>query len=73
MRKRTLSEFVYEAQKVHGNKYDYSRVVYESSAKRVCIICPEHEMYLGIGEVAFEGFGTFRDERRCIVLILVRA
>ena len=42
MRKRTLGEFIYEARKVHGDKYDYSRVVYESSVKKVCIICPEH-------------------------------
>jgi hypothetical protein len=42
MRKRTLGEFIHEARKVHGDKYDYSRVVYESSAKKVCIIYPEH-------------------------------
>lgn len=42
MRKRTLGEFIYEARKIHGDKYDYSRVFYESSSKKVCIICPEH-------------------------------
>ena len=29
-----------------------------------------NEVYLGIGHVALEGFGTFRDERR-VVLSLV--
>ena len=42
MRKKTLGEFIYEARKVHGEKYDYSKVFYESSLKKVCIVCPEH-------------------------------
>ena len=42
MRKRTLDEFILEAKNVHGDKYDYSHVFYESSAKKICIICPEH-------------------------------
>lgn len=42
MRKKTLGEFIYESRKVHGDKYDYSKVFYESSLKKVCIICPEH-------------------------------
>ena len=42
MRKKTLAEFIFEARRVHGDKYDYSKVFYESSLKKVCIICPEH-------------------------------
>ena len=26
----------------HGDKYDYSKVVYEGMHKKICIICPEH-------------------------------
>ena len=40
--KKTLKEFVRQAQGVHGNKYDYSKVVYKSTNTKVCIICPEH-------------------------------
>lgn len=57
MRKRSLSEFIFEARKVHGDKYDYSRVVYESSVKRVCIICPEHGEFWQIADGHLRGAG----------------
>lgn len=34
--------FVEQANKVHNNKYDYSKVNYISTHTKVCIICPEH-------------------------------
>lgn len=37
-----LPKFIEKAKKVHGNKYDYSKVVYRGSQEKVCIICPEH-------------------------------
>ena len=40
--KLSLSDFISQARKVHGDKYDYSRVEYVNSATKVCIICPEH-------------------------------
>ena len=42
MRKKTLAEFINEAKKAHGDKYDYSHVVYKGALNKVCIICPEH-------------------------------
>lgn len=43
-KKRTLSteEFIKKAKKIHGSKYDYSKVNYENTKTSVCIICPEH-------------------------------
>lgn len=38
----SLEDFIAEAKKIHGNKYDYSKVVYLGMQKKVCIICPEH-------------------------------
>lgn len=35
-------EFIDKARKVHGDKYDYSKVEYVNSKTKVCIICPEH-------------------------------
>ena len=35
-------EFIKKAKGVHGDKYDYSKVVYERSNKKICIVCPEH-------------------------------
>ena len=41
-KKLTTEKFIEVAREVHGNKYDYSKVVYRSSHDKVCIICPEH-------------------------------
>ena len=38
----TTDEFIEKAKGVHGDKYDYSKVNYISSKKKVCIICPIH-------------------------------
>ena len=35
-------EFIIKAKKVHGNKYDYSKVNYVKAKEKVCIICPVH-------------------------------
>ena len=35
-------EFITKARKVHGDKYDYSKVEYINSQTKVCIICPIH-------------------------------
>jgi hypothetical protein len=42
MKKKTKEQFIKEAQKVHGDKYDYSKVNYVNTHTKVCIICPEH-------------------------------
>ena len=41
-KKLTYGIFIEKAKKVHGDKYDYSKVVYKNVDKKVCIICPEH-------------------------------
>lgn len=38
----TLDEFIAKARKVHGDRYDYSKVVYINNRTPVCIICPVH-------------------------------
>lgn len=45
VKKQTLTTqvFIERARKVHGDKYDYSKVVYgKSQSDKVCIICPKH-------------------------------
>ena len=42
MRKLTIEEFIEKAKKIHGDKYDYSKVNYINNSTKVCIICPEH-------------------------------
>lgn len=34
--------FIEKARKVHGDKYNYSKVNYINNKTKVCIICPEH-------------------------------
>lgn len=35
-------EFINRAKKIHGNRYDYSKVNYINDKSKVCIICPDH-------------------------------
>ena len=41
-RRLTTEEFIEKARKIHGDKYDYSKVNYIDSHTKVCIVCPEH-------------------------------
>ena len=38
----TTIEFIEKARKIHGDKYDYSKVEYKGCRNKVCIICPIH-------------------------------
>jgi len=38
----TLNEFINKVTKIHGDKYDYSKVKYVNNKTKVCIICSEH-------------------------------
>lgn len=40
--RRTKDELIYDFRRVHGDKYDYSKVVFKNMKTKVCIICPEH-------------------------------
>ena len=41
--RKTKEEFISDAIKVHGNKYDYSKVVYKSCDTKITIICNKHK------------------------------
>jgi rubrerythrin len=41
-KKSTKEDFIIKAKQVHGDKYDYSKVVYVNNQIKVCIICPIH-------------------------------
>lgn len=40
--KRDVDSFIKDAKRVHGDKYDYSKSVYNGIHEKLCIICPEH-------------------------------
>lgn len=35
-------DFITRARKIHGDRYDYSKVVYKNAREKVCIVCKEH-------------------------------
>jgi len=41
-RRKTLEQFIIDAIKIHGYKYDYSLVKYKNNKTKVIIICKEH-------------------------------
>ena len=57
--KITLSqdEFISRSREVHGDKYDYSKTVYESAHKKVIITCPKHGDFEQIARLHHKGGG----------------
>lgn len=41
-KKKTTEQFIEESKKIHGNKYDYSKVEYKNNRTKVCIVCSKH-------------------------------
>jgi len=41
-KKLTTEQFIERARKIHGDKYDYSKVEYNGNHTKVCIICSLH-------------------------------
>lgn len=41
-KKKTLEEFVEQANLVHNNKYNYDKSIYINNHTQICIICPKH-------------------------------
>lgn len=39
---KTTDEFIQNAKKIHGNRYDYSKVEYKNNQTKVTIICKDH-------------------------------
>ena len=63
MRKKTTEEFIEDAQKVHGQKYDYSMVNYNGSYVKVCIVCPQHGEFWQAPSNHLSGTGC----KQCII------
>ena len=40
--KLSKENFIDKSKAIHGDKYDYSKVVYINNRTKVCIICPKH-------------------------------
>lgn len=55
--KKTTEQFIQDAIKVHGNKYDYSKVEYDGNKKPVVITCPKHGDFLQTPLYHLQGHG----------------
>ena len=45
-KKLTTEQFVAKAREIHGDKYDYSKVVYTKMHDYITITCPKHGDFL---------------------------
>ena len=48
---RTTEQFIEDCKKVHGDKYDYSKLKFENIMKPVLIICKEHGEFIQIANI----------------------
>lgn len=56
-KRKTTEEFMEDARKVHGDKYDYSKVVYINNCTKVIIGCPVHGDFEQKPEYHYSGSG----------------
>ena len=45
-KRKTTEQFIEDALKIHGDKYDYSNVEYKNSITKIEIICKIHDSWL---------------------------
>ena len=57
MKRLTTDEFIKRSRKIHGDKYDYSKVNYTGIYNEVCIICPIHGEFFQLPNAHLRGKG----------------
>jgi hypothetical protein len=57
MRKLTTEEFIEKAKNAHGDKYDYSKVIYKGKREKIKIICPIHGEFVQLAGNHMRGQG----------------
>lgn len=65
----TTEEFIKKAKKIHGDKYDYSKVNYVDKRIKITIICPIHGEYQDTPQRHLSGFTCpkCREEERRLI------
>lgn len=63
--KKTTEEFIQESKVIHGDLYDYSRVDYQSSKKKVIIGCKVHGWFEQAPEKHIIGHGCPQCAKNC--------
>ena len=57
MKKMPTEEFISKAKKIHGDKYDYSKVEYINNRTKVCIVCHKHGEFWQTPNTHLDGSG----------------
>ena len=57
LHRKSLANLLMNFRKVHGNKYDYSKVVYKNAHEKVEIICPKHGSFFQKPNAHLNGCG----------------
>jgi G:T-mismatch repair DNA endonuclease (very short patch repair protein) len=55
MRKATIEDFIFKSNKIHNNKYDYSKSIYTGKDDKIEIICLEHGSFWQISNNHMRG------------------
>lgn len=58
--KSNTQEFIQKAMKIHGNRYDYSKVNYVKASEKVEIICPIHGSFYQRPNDHLSGYGCIK-------------
>jgi len=56
-KKMTTEQFIKQAKKIHGDRYDYSNTEYLGSRNKLEIICPKHGVFMVVGYSHLSGCG----------------
>jgi hypothetical protein len=56
-KKLTSADFIHKANKIHTNKFDYSKTNYREQKTKVTIICPTHGEFTQLPYHHLQGFG----------------
>lgn len=57
---KTTEEFINEVKKIHGDKYDYSNVVYNGALNPIRLICPKHGEFISTPHALLSGQGCLK-------------
>ena len=58
--KLTTEKVIEQFKKVHGSRYDYSKVDYKNGQSKITIICPDHGEFKQIPQSHKKGFGCLK-------------
>ena len=57
---KTTEKFLEEAKRIHGDKYDFSKVEYKTSVSKIIVICPKHGEFLTTPSELLCGYGCIK-------------